>query len=144
MHTKLKVTAAVLLSLSLFGCGSGEEKSAQAPVAEKTVNTYAIVLPSGDTLNTTGEAFREYDRESTDGKVKNYEIFSNAIAKTTENAVYTQLKNLGFKRSVMEDSATQFKVHYKKEGSSTIGAIYTESGESSAPVTKMKMYFSAS
>lgn len=144
MNTKLKVTAAVLLSLSLFGCGSGEEKNAQVPAVEKAVNTYAIVLPSGDTLNTSGDSFREYDRDTADGTVKNYEIFSNAIAKTTENAVYTQLKNLGFKRSVMEDSSTQFKVHYKKEGSSTIGAIYTESGESSAPVTKMKMYFSKS
>ncbi|UVL79878.1 hypothetical protein LOY24_06970 [Pseudomonas putida] len=144
MNTKLKATAAILLSLSLFGCGSGEEKSAEAPKVEKTVNTYAIVLPTGDTLNATGENFREYDRDSSGGKIKNYEVSSNSIAKTAENSVYTQLKNLGFKRSVMEDSAAQFKVHYKKDGSSTIGAIYTESGESSAPVTKMKMYFSES
>lgn len=144
MQIKLKAAAAILISLSLFGCGSGEDKNAIAPAPQKSANSYAITLPSGDTLNTTGESIKEYDQDSPNGKVKNYEIYTKSIAKAAENSVYMKLKDLGFKRSVMEDSATQYKVHYKKDGFPTIGAIYIENGESTAPTTKMKMYFSES
>lgn len=142
MQIKLKVATAILISLSLFGCGSEEEKNATAPQTQ--TKTYAITLPGGGILNAPGDSFRAYDQDSPNGKVKNYEIYTKAIAKAAENSVYMQLKALGFKRAVMEDNAKQYKVHYKKDGFSTIGAIYIENGESSAPTTRMKMYFSES
>ncbi|MBV4493354.1 hypothetical protein [Pseudomonas oryzicola] len=142
MQIKLKVATAVLISLSLFGCGSEEEQNASAP--QTHAKTYEITLPGGDTLNASGDSFKAYEQDSPNGKVKNYEIYTKSVAKAAENSVYMQLKELGFKRSVMEDSAKQYKIHYKKDGVSTIGAIYIENGESSAPTTKMKMYFSES
>lgn len=141
MNINTKTAAALLMSLALFGCGAeNEQKATQAP-SSQSAQSSSIVLQNGEKLNTNGEIFKEYEKETSNGKMKHYEISANSLAKVAENAIYTQLKNQGFQRTVMEDNPTQFKVHYKKAGYSTIGAIYTESSANNVNTTKMKIYW---
>ncbi len=141
MKINTKTAAALLMSLALFGCGAeNEQKTTQAP-SSQSAQSNSIVLQNGEKLNTNGEVFKEYEKETSNGKMKHYEISTNSLAKVAENAIYTQLKNQGFQRTVMEDNPTQFKVHYKKTGYSTIGAIYTESSANNVNTTKMKIYW---
>lgn len=141
MKTNIKTAAALLILLTLFGCGAEkEQKSAEAYYSQSTQSN-SIVLQNGESLNTNGKVLKEYEKETSNGKMKHYEISFNSIAKVAENAIYIQLKKQGFHRIIMEDNSVQFKVHYKKAGYSTIGAIYTESSADNVNTTKMKIYW---
>lgn len=147
MNMKIKAAAAVLMSLALFGCGAeSEKKAAQAPAAQSATSAagHTIVLQTGEKLNATGDDFKEYAKDTANGKMKQYQMKANVLAKVAENDIYTQLKNQGFQRSVMEDTADLFKVHYKKTGFSTIGATFKESSENNANSTKVNIYWTES
>ncbi len=141
MKINMKTAAALLMSLALFGCGAEKEQKAAQASSSQSAQSNSIVLQNGEKLNTNGEVFKEYEKETANGKMKHYEASTNTLAKVAENAIYTQLKTQGFQRTVMEDNPTQFKVHYKKAGYSTIGAIYTESSANNVNTTKMKIYW---
>lgn len=141
MKTNIKTAAALLMSLALFGCGAEKEQKATQAPASQSAQSSAIVLQNGEKLNTNGEISKEYEKETSNGKMKHYEVNTNTLAKVAENAIYNQLKSQGFQRTVMEDNPSQFKVHYKKTGYSTIGAIYTESSANNVNTTKMKIYW---
>ena len=70
-----------------------------------------------------------------------HELTYPTIDKIAENDLYGALKNLGYIRKIIANNARQFKVHYYKKSSPTIGATFTTQNEGSQYSTIASIYW---
>ena len=129
---------ATLITCLLFITGCNQETS---PDFSPTTKTSLIELSSGVKIPLKGTHVKSYEKANSKGILKIHVFSYSSLDKVAENDLYAALKSDGYRRNIIANDATKFKVHYYKKHFPTIGAIFTAENDSSMQKTTAEIYW---
>lgn len=133
----MKILATLIICI-LFITGCNQET---APDFSSTSQTSLIELTSGVKIPLKGTHVKSYEKTNNKGSMKIHVFSYGSLDKVAENDLYAALKSDGYRRNIIANDATKFKVHYYKKNLPTIGAIFTTEHDNSTQKTIAEIYW---
>ncbi|WP_143493481.1 MULTISPECIES: hypothetical protein [unclassified Pseudomonas] len=127
----------IVLLVLLGGC----EKESSDPPSSADAQIKTLHLTDSSSIQLQGKHVKTQKKINGDGFLVMHEFTYLGIDKIAENDLYGALKSNGYTRRIITNNTVQFKVHYYKKSSPTIGAVFTTQSDGKQYNTVASIYW---